>query len=118
MDILKEIAGKRARSVELEASLADPAIFNDQAKLRDTNREYVSLKPTLELAERYVNARQAKDEAEAALTGSDLEMRELAEAELEDLTPKLAQLTEEMEAALVPPGGRSDIGLRITTGPS
>jgi peptide chain release factor 1 len=103
MDILKEITNKRARAVELEATLADPATFNDQAKLRQANQEYAALKPTLELAERYLNARQAKEEADAALAGDDAEMKELAQAELQDLEPKLAGLTDEMEAALVPP---------------
>lgn len=103
MDLTKEISLKRARARELEAALADPAVFSDAGRFRDLNREYAGLKETLELADRYEAARRAQTEAEEAATGDDAEMRELAEQELAALNPQVAALTEELDAALLPP---------------
>ena len=44
MDLLKELQPVKARVLELEAQLADPALFSDQKKLKAVNTEYAQVR--------------------------------------------------------------------------
>ena len=103
MDTQKEVVAKRKRAEELERLLADQSVLSDQERFRDLNREYSTVKTTLELADRLEGARRGVSDAEEALASGDPEMTQLGQSELERLKPELERLEEEMIAALVPP---------------
>jgi len=103
MDINKTIQERRERSSELEAMLADQAIFSDQKKMAEVNREYAALKDCLVLANRYEQLQSALAEAEKTIEEADEEMAELAQEEQTRLTTELEELEPKLMAALVPP---------------
>ncbi len=77
---------KLARFEQLEAQLVDPAVLTNAARLTAAAREHGSL---AKLATKYRRFRQLIeqiDEARAMVEGDDAEMRELAEAEISELT--------------------------------
>ena len=88
--------------VSLEASLSDPEIGNDQARLRDVSRRYKDLTPVVDCIRRF-RARTA--DAEAArelLTVASDDERELLRDELDGAESDLAALTEELRLLMLP----------------
>jgi peptide chain release factor 1 len=89
--------------LNIESQLADPAVFGDQKKSIELNRKYKSLRPLVELADRYLMACSQKEEAESLLSSeTDEEIKELAKEQLNESKEKLAQLDEEAKIALLP----------------
>jgi len=120
MDIAKTIQDRRDRSAELEAMLADQAIFSDPKKMAETNREYAGLKECLELSKQYEELQSALAEAQKTSEDADEEMKELADEELERLNAELEVLEPQLMAALVPPEPLDDknayVEIRAGTG--
>ena len=88
--------------VSLEASLSDPDIVNDQAKMRMVTRRYKDLTPVVDCVRRY-NARTA--DAQAArelLTVATDDERQLLKDELAETEGELADLEEELRLLLLP----------------
>ncbi len=69
----------------LTARLSDPAIFSDQAALREVGREHAELTPAVEAARKLERVRaqlaDARELAEADEGAVDADLRELARAE-------------------------------------
>lgn len=88
--------------VSLEASLSDPDIVNDQAKMRDVTRRYKDITPVVDCVRRY-HARSA--DAQAArelLTVASDDEREALRAELAETEAELAELEEELRLLMLP----------------
>ena len=88
--------------VSLEASLSDPDILNDQARMRDVTRRYKDITPVVDCVRRY-HARSA--DAQAArelLTVASDDEREALRAELAETEAELAALEEELRLLLLP----------------
>jgi peptide chain release factor 1 len=94
---------------ELQARMADPAVYNDHREAADVGRRLKELESAHKLAREW---RAAHDDLAAARADSDL--RELV-PELEERT---ARLEEELRLALVPtdPADRKDVILEIRPG--
>ncbi|MDX9971251.1 MAG: peptide chain release factor 1 [Candidatus Gracilibacteria bacterium] len=87
----------------LESQLADPLVFSDQKKSIEINRKYKSLKPIVELADRYLNVVAQIEEAESILKAdADEELKEMAKEQLNDSKSKLEVLDDEVKIALLP----------------
>ncbi len=100
----------RARLDEIAAHAADlgermqtPEVASDHVEFARLNRELAGLKRTVELYEAFRQAEAEIDEAKEILAdgGSDAEMRELAELQLEDATGTQEGLAEEVKRSLV-----------------
>ena len=76
---------KLKRFEELEKKLIDPEILSSGAKISVVQREYGSLAKLVNRYRRYRDIINQIAEADEIIAGDDLEMRELAEAELPDL---------------------------------
>ena len=74
---LKELALRRE---DLEARLADPAVYGDSGRLAALQRELKELSPVVDAWEALESVERRREEAEALLR--DPEMRELAQEEL------------------------------------
>jgi len=86
-----------ARTEELRASLSEA--ISGEAFVR-ASKELAELEPVVARIEEYQDAQRHAEEAEAMLTDPD--MRELAQAELEELKPRLPALLQEIRIALLP----------------
>lgn len=88
--------------VSLEASLSDPEIGSDQARLRDVTRRYKDLTPVVDCIRRY-RARAADAEAARellAIAGDD--ERALLKDELAETERDLEALAEELRVLMLP----------------
>ncbi|HZD88168.1 MAG TPA: peptide chain release factor 1 [Gaiellaceae bacterium] len=94
---------------ELQARMADPAVYNDHREAADVGRRLKELESAHKLAREW---RAAHDDLAAARADSDL--REL----VPELEERRARLEEELRLALVPtdPADRKDVILEIRPG--
>ena len=87
----------------LTARLSDPAIFTDPTALREVGREHSELTPVAEAARRLEKVRAQLAEArELAASGDDLDLRELAQAEVEDLSRQEEEVAASLRQLLLP----------------
>jgi peptide chain release factor 1 len=107
-----------ARYEDLGLQLSDPKIVSDQENYRKVSKAHRDLEPTVEKFRQYRKLRDAVADAKAMLAESDVEMREMAQAELEDLSPKLTAVEEELKLMLLPkdPNDDKNIVLELRAG--
>jgi len=83
---------KLGRFEDLERQLADPKVLSDTNRMAHVAREHGSLSRLAHKYRRFKEINQQIAEAQEILAGDDLEMRELAEAEI----PQLKETREEL----------------------
>ena len=107
-----------ARYEELGLQLSDPTIVNDQENYRKVSKQHRDMEPTVEKFREFRKLRNAVADAKAMLAESDPDLREMAQAELEDLEPKLATTEEELKVLLLPkdPNDDKNIVLELRAG--
>ena len=86
-----------ARTEELRASLSDP--ISGEAFVK-ASKELSELEPIVARIEEYQSAQREASEAEAML--SDPDMRDLAQAELAELKPKIPVLLQDIRVSMLP----------------
>ncbi len=106
------------RFVELTDKMADPAVINDGDLYRKTAKAQSDL---IDLVGKYRDWKRAHQELEDArpmLAETELELREMAEAEIARLEPELAQIEQDLQILLLPkdPNDEKDVVLEIRKG--
>jgi len=96
-------------------------VGNNYQRAAEINRERVELEPVVEKAREYRQAMKSLDEARAILeTEKDPELIALADADVEDLSPKIEVLEKEIKSLLVPKDPRDEknviVEIRAGTG--
>ena len=97
LERLKELA---LRKEDLEAQLADPAVYGDGGRLRSLQRELKELTPVVEAWQALDSAERRREEAEALLR--DPELKALAQEELSAAREEAERLREELKILLLP----------------
>jgi peptide chain release factor 1 len=107
-----------ARYEELGRQLSEPTIVNDQENYRKVAKQHRDMEPTVEKFRDFRKLRDAVADAKAMLSESDAEMREMAQAELDELEPRLAATEEELKVLLLPkdPNDDKNIVLELRAG--
>ena len=105
MDLLAHIQRLEERCAELEASLGDPAVFDDRERSREVSREYSRVRKLAELGREYRKVRQdiSRTEQEREALEDDEEMAQLAEEELRDLRERARGMEGELQMEMLPP---------------
>lgn len=104
---------------KLEADLADPAIINDQNKLKTTSRQHTELKEVvamiLELEKRENNLRQNQ---EMVKTENNPEILDMAKEEISELEKQIEELKKKIYDELHPadPSDKKDVIIEIRAG--
>lgn len=95
---------------DIAEKLMDPNIINDTKAYASYMKEYKNLTPIVEKYREYCKILSDKKDAEEILAdkSTDEEMRELAEAEIEEAKPKLEEITEELKVMLLPKDPNDD----------
>ncbi|MCQ3937784.1 MAG: peptide chain release factor 1 [Chloroflexi bacterium] len=84
-------------------------VGNDYKRAAEINKERVDLEPLVEKAREYRQAVKSLEEARAILTSEkDAELVALAEADIDELTPKIEALEKTIKGMLVPKDPRDD----------
>jgi peptide chain release factor 1 len=109
-----------ARYEELGQQLADPALVTDQKKYSATAKAHRDLEPVVEKFREYRQVKQGVADAKAMLAEDDADIKEMAQAELLALEPRLTEIEEELKVMLLPKDPNDDknivIELRAGTG--
>lgn len=107
-----------ARYEELKKLLAAPDVTNDLNRYRDLSKEYSQIESLALAYEQYVNYLKQIDEANALLAEEDSEIKELANAEIEEAEANIAKLEETLLLALIPkdPHDDNNIFMEIRAG--
>jgi peptide chain release factor 1 len=103
MNILPNIERFRNRAAQLEAELANPAIYADQRHAGDLARELQRVKKLLADYERWQNLQKQIADNEQLAASGDSAMAELARDELDMLRKQLDTVSHEIQLGLVPP---------------
>lgn len=106
------------RLQELNALLADPDVITSQERFRDLSKEYAQLNPVVACFERYQGAIADIAAARAMMQDPDLDVRQMADEELQHATARAATLEVELSKLLLPtdPLDNSNIFLEIRAG--
>jgi peptide chain release factor 1 len=119
--ILERLEGVKARFVEVGELLTQPDILSDMERYVKLSREYKDLQPIIESYEKYKLAlANISSTKELLSTEKDEEMREMAKAELEQLSVGIPAMEEEIKMLLIPADPEDDknavIEIRAGTG--
>jgi peptide chain release factor 1 len=98
--MLEKLKALALRYEDLEAQLADPAVYGDADRLRQVNRELKELGPVAETYRAWEQAERDRLDAEELL--HDPDFRELAQEELSAAKQELARLEQELKLLLLP----------------
>ena len=109
----------KQRYLEVTRMLSDPAVIANQDKNRELGREYHELSEIVKAYDEYKAVYVSIQGSREILDiGGDAELRQLAEAELVELQPRLAVLEDHLKQLLVPkdPNDDKNILLEIRAG--
>jgi len=104
---------------ELNRSLSDPQVIGQPAVYAKTAKAAADLADTVRKFDDYKNVLARVSEARHILAeDADREMRELAQAEIDELTARQAKLEEELRGLLIPrdPNDDKNVFLEIRAG--
>ena len=101
--ILERLEGVKNRFEEVGQLITDPSVISDMKRFIQLSREYRELEPIIDTFRKYKNILSNIQSAREMLAAEkDEEMREMAKAELDELTEKVEPLEEEIRVLLLP----------------
>ena len=115
-DKLRQI---QERSDELERLLSDPAIFSTPSEYARLRKEHAELQEVVARFAEYRDVLRRLGEARHILAeGGERELLELAQAEIDDLVTRAAELEEELKRLLLPrdPNDEKNVFVEIRAG--
>lgn len=118
-EYLERLKAIEERFQEIVLEMVDPAVIGDQPRFQRLAKAHADLEPVVETYRRYRKLLADEEEAKALLRGgAESEMRELVEAELQDLAIKREKMEEEVKFLLLPrdPADEKDIILEVRAG--
>jgi len=119
MDYLSKLEAIRDRFYYLEEQLSNPALVQDMNKFKKVSKEYKSLEVLMKVHHEYKellgNINTAK---EIIAQSKDEEMKEMAQMELDELTPLVEPMEEDIKMLLIPkdPEDEKDVIFEIRSG--
>ncbi len=117
--MLERLRELEAHCEELRALQADPDIAVDPKRSREIAQKLAELQPVVDVFREYRRVEGDLEGARELLTGSDdPEMREMAQAEIEELEPQLDALESRLKILLLPedPNDRRGVILEVRAG--
>jgi peptide chain release factor 1 len=107
--ILERLRGVKERFEEVGRLITEPGIISDMKRYVRLNKEYKELEPIVEAYNEYHNLISNIEGAKKILnTEKDEEMREMAKAELDELSDRLPGMEEEIKILLLPTDPEDD----------
>jgi len=105
--MMEKLAGIEARYNELERLMGDPEVAQDYEKVAKYNKERSDLADIVAVFRDYRAKAEALEEAQEMIREeSDVDMRELAQAEAAELKSELPDLEEKLKMMLLPKDAR------------
>ena len=103
---------------DLGRQLSEPALLSDQKKFQTIAKQHRDLEPTVEKFRDYRKIKDGIAEARLMLNDADPDIREMAQAELEALEPRLPGVEEDLKMLLLPkdPNDEKNIVIEVRAG--
>ncbi|MFA6054550.1 MAG: peptide chain release factor 1 [Thermodesulfovibrionales bacterium] len=118
--MLEKLKTIEAKYDELTQLLMDPAVQSKHIELQKYAKEQADLQPLVKKIREYDKLISGIEDAEELLKGGDEEIRELAQAELDELKAKKPVIEEELKVMLLPVDPRDEknvfVEIRAGTG--
>lgn len=118
--MLEKLKTIEAKYDELTQLLMDPAVQSKHIELQKYSKEQADLQPLVKKIREYDKLISGIEDAEELLKGGDEEIRELAQAELDELKAKKPVIEEELKVMLLPVDPRDEknvfVEIRAGTG--
>jgi len=86
----------------LETQMLDPELMNDQNRYTEMAKEHRRLGPIVEKSKVYISIQEQIDDDNEILAGDDDELKNIAQAEIEELQEALQSQEEELKVLLLP----------------
>ena len=118
-DLLERLKGVEQRFQGIVQQMGDPAVIGDQPRFQRLAKSHADLEPVVEAYRRYRKLLVAAEEAKAMLQGgAEADIRELVEAEVQDLAVEREKMEEELMLLMLPrdPADEKDIILEVRAG--
>jgi peptide chain release factor 1 len=120
MPMLEKLKTIEAKYDGLTQLLMDPAVQSKHTELQKYSKEQADLQPLVKKIREYDKLISGIEDAEELLQGGDEEIRELAQAELDELKAKKPVIEEELKVMLLPVDPRDEknvfVEIRAGTG--
>lgn len=119
MNLVDKLQAIWIRHQEVNDLLMQPELANDHKRFIRLNKEFKDLDQVVEARSKYLILVGRREEAKDILSGEkDLEMREIASSELEEIQPVLEELELEIQKLLIPkdPEDTKDAVLEVRAG--
>ncbi|MCQ2444209.1 MAG: peptide chain release factor 1 [Mailhella sp.] len=91
------------RYVELEGSLADPAVLSDQDAFRKTAKARADLEPVVMAFREYRELKEQLEENRELLSDEDHDIREMAQEEIRRIEAEMPEREHQLRILLLPP---------------
>ncbi len=104
---------------QLETDLQNPAVLNNPQKIKEVSQEYTELKPIVDKIKELIAIEKALTDTQSFIvTETDLQLKEMASAELPELESKKAALEKELEELTRPqdPFDKKNVIMEIRAG--
>lgn len=102
--IKEKLEHLKTKFVEVEKTIADPALVKDVKRYKDVMREHAYLSDLMNEYDNYLSLEKQIADAKALIHDeTDAEMREMAKAELHELEAKLEESENKLKLLLIPP---------------
>tara|TARA_Y100000590_G_scaffold338477_1_gene385703 strand:- start:8247 stop:9314 length:1068 start_codon:yes stop_codon:yes gene_type:complete len=86
----------------LETQMLDPDLMNDQTRYTEVAKEHRRLAPIVEKSKEYIATQEQIDDDNEILAGDDEELKDIAQAEIEELQADLEKQEKELKLLLIP----------------
>ncbi len=119
MDLLEKLEAIEERFTEVGQALIAPDAMADMKRFSTLSKEYKDLEKVVEVTHQYRQLLGQIDSAKEVLaTEKDLDFRELAKADLDEMLPKLEQMEGDIRTMLIPkdPNDSKSVILEIRGG--
>src|ERR1700677_4226294 len=107
-----------ARYEDLGQQMSDPTLVQDQKKFQSIAKQHRDMEPTVEKFREYRKIKEGIAEAKTMLADPDPDVKEMAQAELDTLEPRLAPVEEQLKVLLLPkdPNDEKNVILELRAG--
>ena len=116
--MLDKLADVERRFEEVTQQMSDPSVAQDIEALTKLGKERARLEKVVDLYRQFRETESQLSGAKELLEENDDEMREMAKAEIKELTPRIESLKEQLNLALLPrdPLDEKNVVLEIRAG--
>jgi peptide chain release factor 1 len=118
MQMFEKLKSIEEKYEELSRLLADPEVFSKPAEIQKYSKEQSDLQPLVDKIRGYTKLISDLEGAEEIFRGGDEDLRDLAQAELDELKEKKLSVEEELKIMLLPkdPRDEKNVFLEIRAG--